>query len=117
MPVIRIYGVPPDAKESRLEQLIDDIVENLSSVPELGITSKQVTVFMPADLVVRGLGEEQVVYIDLFKNDKRTPEVKEKMASIVGTLVVECFPNSSFVEVLPKGYNPKEEGYWSWRKG
>ncbi len=111
MPIIFIYGVPGDHDVPELEKLMDRIKKTTSSVEELKISTDNISVFFPPDLVSAGLGEEIVVMVEgLFDKPERTTEVRQDLANRLALLVYEFFPRAA-IEVLVKKFTQNKDGF------
>jgi len=67
MLVITIQGIPKDrVLECHLEQLVEDLQAAVENIRLLRIKANAVMVFMPDDLVRKGLGEELVAFVTGF---------------------------------------------------
>jgi hypothetical protein len=116
MPVIRIYGLGGQ-EASQLRNLKTEVKAAVMRIEGLGVTNEnQVSPFFIPDVLDDAVVGDVVVYIDLFNRPGRKPEVKHAMSEAVGEKIKQFFPELLFIEVLPQGYDDKEEGYWSWRK-
>ena len=91
MPVITIQGIPRDAcSDAQLIQLIEAIQGAASGIGALKITREDVTVFMPADLVRQGLGEELIIQVTgLVPKRERTAKVKERLLMAIRAELAE----------------------------
>jgi hypothetical protein len=112
MPVITVYGTPPNESEEVLKSLLKTIVNSTVSVEELGITEDDISVFFPPDRVKEGLGEEIIVFVDgLFEDPKRTQPVQNKLAREI-CYSCRIFFRKALVEVFVRSFNPAQ-GFWS----
>jgi hypothetical protein len=84
MPVLIIYGmprIPPGGAAT--DQILEDLVSNLqkNAARILHLHSNEVSVFLPGDLVNKGLGEELVCFVEgLFEGSMRTNSVRQNLA-------------------------------------
>ena len=103
MPVITIHGIPTKYGEQNEQKLIEiekELREQVASVPKLELKPEYVTVYFVPDLLPKGLGEEIILFIDLYRKQERTPEVLEVMSircaftmrKYFATASIECFP-------------------------
>lgn len=118
-----VYGIPKKLRNT--DELsyfaLKQLPEAVASIPEMGITTDLVSVFMPADMLDEDLGSEIIVFAEgLFMRDERTPEVRQKFADAVRDSVVEFaleyVPRCKMVEVVPRSQQP-DDGFADWRKG
>jgi hypothetical protein len=112
MPIIEIWG-SPRMSQKRLEKLIERCQTCVSHIRELELKPDQVTVFIPKDRYLKGLGEEIIIKVTgLVKNPKRTDEVLMWLQKSLGTMVQETFFPKSLVECLISEM-VDERFYWS----
>lgn len=119
MPIINIQGMPRDPNnETNLVKCMEAVQKAVASVPELGLTSDQVTVFFQADLLNQGLGDEIIVEVQgLYKKDERTPEVLEALRNEIRDAVRKYaddhIPQCSLIEVrIGPMYAPEDISVW-----
>lgn len=117
MPVLKIYGLPDNTGEQKLCDLRTAITAAIVAIKELEIDESKVTIFFPSDLSDSKCHPFEIVgYIDLFKSAKRTTSVRRKLAGAVGGVLAKNFPKATFIEILPRVYNPEPQGYWNLRR-
>ena len=117
MPVIKVWCLPEDLNEDKLQVLFWDIVAAVTGVEELGLKDeKDMTILFPPDRMRWGLGEDIIVEISgLFEKPERTEEVRNRLAQRVGKLIKGHFP-SAYVECLVQTFNPIS-GFWASERG
>ncbi len=122
MPVLTIYGMPPDLKDSSAltHLVLEELPRAVAAVEELGVKPGQVTAFVPSDLVNEALGEEIIVFIEgLWMRKERTPEVRQRLADAVldcmRRFAEEHVFRCEMIEVIPRSQRP-EDGFADWRK-
>lgn len=122
MPVLTVLGIPTDLRNTdELKHLaLVRLPEAASSVPEMKITPDLVTVYVPGDLIDKGLGDEIIVFIEgLFMREERTPEARQGLANAVRDCVVEWAQehvlNCKTIEVIPRSQRP-DDGFANWQK-
>ena len=113
MPVLIVYGVPSTIKQKDLETLVADL--RAQAARPLKLAPSEVSVFLPADLVQKGLGEELVCVVEgLFEKPERTPEVRQELANeIRGRLRAFAldYPSCRKVEVIVKRFDQFADGF------
>ncbi|PKM91718.1 hypothetical protein CVU82_00730 [Candidatus Falkowbacteria bacterium HGW-Falkowbacteria-1] len=103
MPIIIVYGISEKEDSAFLEMFIDLVRSKVASIEELKIKKEQVSVFLQRDLVVKGLGEEIIIFVEgLISRPERTEEVKKKLAMELVIKVNESFPKTLFVDCIIK---------------
>jgi len=107
MPVIKIWCLPPNQTENKLNKLHNAIVSAVTSIKELGLKDeKDMTNLFVPDLMQYGLGSEIIVEITgLFESPERTPEVLNGLAGAVGRTVKLFYPEAK-VECFVYSFNP-----------
>ena len=71
MPVINVRGLPGNSDPENLSTLMKSLKSQVAVM--LGISSEQVTIFFPTDLLQEGLGEEIIITVEgLFSLPDRT---------------------------------------------
>ncbi len=120
MPHIVVYGMPPMLhRQDELAKLIDAIRTGVAGVPALELTERQVTVSIPADQCLLGLGEELVVHVvGLFRMRKRTKKVVGEMNACILDACLDFaqvhLPTCAMIEVfLP---DRPTAGFTSWHR-
>lgn len=122
MPVITVLGIPEELRNTaELEELVlFQLKYAVASVPEMGVLPEQVTVFIPSDLLTKGLGDELIAFVDFFAKPERTSEVKQLVADAVQICLLKFalknIPHCTFIEVFMRPLQKEEDGYSSWRK-
>ena len=118
MPVLRIIGF--EARNVICLELIKLLKQSVASIVELQITSEQVTPFVFTDGVLQERRSEcVVVYVDgLFEKPERTPEVCQRLTSVIYLAVRDIvlrygLTDVKFIEVINNKINPKVDGYTS----
>lgn len=110
MPIITVSGVPHDIDQDKLNKLCFGIRATVVNMRVLGLTTNEVTVFFPADLLSEGLGEEVIARVDgLFLNQRRTKIIKQQLAEAIRDCIKEYFPDA-LVECFIHSFDP-EEGF------
>ena len=119
MPVLFVNGMPK-AICSKVEDIIPLLLEAVASVKGLDITKDDVTIFLPQDMIQKGLGEEITVFVEgLFDNEKRTPAVRQELASVIAQTignfvkgVEESWPvKCKKIEVFVKKFDSSKDGF------
>jgi hypothetical protein len=101
LPIITIQGVPPATPSDKLEKLVADLQCIASGIPELGLSGADVSVFFPADLLSKGLGEEIIISINgLYDKPERTEEVLTTLAQRLGHRVKAFYFPEATVECV-----------------
>lgn len=101
MPIVIVYGVPPETSSFKLQEMIRDTKNAVASVAELGISEKQVSIFIQQDLFRGGLGEEIIVFVyGLLEMPARTPRVIRKVKAAVGRKIKKSYFPKAVVEVF-----------------
>lgn len=118
MPVITILGVP-DIGAAILEEYIGQVCEIVTQRQELGLTHDQVSVFIPADRVSKGLGEEIILQVNgLVYKPERSREVRQALASGLANTTTRFFqsllPQLRLVEVFIQLFD-EHDGFASWQ--
>lgn len=123
MPVLTLYGIPRNLRDR--PQLLDELVdvwlpEAVASIPEMKITTSQVTVFIPDDLRTRRPRTKLIVFIEgLWMREERTPEVRQRLADAVRDcleeFVLTFLPECELIEVIPRSQRPGD-GFAQWRR-
>ena len=124
MPIIKVWCLPKNMTEERLQTLCYAIIANVESIPELGLAGKNaITVLFPSDRMEWGLGDEIVAEVAIFNKPERTEEVRARLAEKIGTVLhyyipsakIECFihppeRSSGFwkIDPRPKTKQPTE---------
>lgn len=113
MPVIKVWCLPADQSEEKLNDLHQSIVSAVISIPELGLKDENdMTCLFVPDLMSYGLGEEIIVEISgLFEKPERTDEVRQRLAENVGSNVKKLYPDAK-VECFVSSFNPIN-GFWT----
>lgn len=118
MPVLLIYGMPdvPSVGEVALNALTTALQDTVSTV--LGISSRQVSVFYPANRMQQGLGERIVCFVEgLLSLPGRTVTVRRRLAnSLEGVLdkfAQANIPTYHLVKVFVRQLNTQEDGFAS----
>lgn len=125
MPVLTIYGMPseialgPSATEVILECLMARLQD--AAARELNLRSSEVSVFLPADLVQTGLGEELVCIVGgLFNKPEWTSEVREKLAVavvlVLGDFARRYLSQCGKVEAIVNPFNQDTDGFAVWER-
>ncbi len=114
MPIIKIWCLPPNQTEEKLNKLHNSIVEAVTSIKELGLKDeKDLTNLFVPDLMQYGLGTEIIIEITgLFMKPERTQEVRNRLAEAVGKAVKNLYPETEKVECLIYSFNPAD-GFWT----
>jgi len=82
----------------------------------LGLHANEVSVFVQADLVQKGLGEELVCFVEgLFEKPERTTSVRQQVAEsalmALTSLAKDCLPQCFKAEVVVGRFNQKTDGF------
>lgn len=111
MPLVVIYGLPTNVSETtKLLPIIGYIKTAVAEIKELGLTGDDVSVFMPPDRVIQGLGEEIIAIVDLlYKMPARTKPVKTKLAEAIALILQREFPKAK-IEVFVRTFDQHEDG-------
>jgi hypothetical protein len=107
MPILIVYGIHPEQKnKGQLEELISDLQKAVASVEELGLTEKEISVFLPTDLCATGLGEEVICFCEgLIDKPERTKETCSWLAKEILMTLVNHFPDIGLIEVFVKKFH------------
>ncbi|MCX6721490.1 MAG: hypothetical protein NT026_02740 [Candidatus Staskawiczbacteria bacterium] len=119
MPVLKVYGMPSSFAQETLGDLIDSL--QIASGSVLGLSTGEISVFFPADLVQRGLGEELVCFVDgLFEKPERTRSLRRTLASAIvsklSMFVLEYLPQCGKVEAIINRFNQDADGFAVWER-
>lgn len=98
MPKVFVYGIPPRYSQGHLERMLEEMRTGVASISELNVNREQVFVFFPADRCTAGLGQEILVYIDLFDLPARTDAVLKRLREECGR-IVRIFFKTAYLEV------------------
>lgn len=112
MPVVTVYGIPEET--IGLIDLMKEIQVTVSSISELQLTSDQITVFFPKDLVTEGLGDEIIVDVQKLTDKlERTEKVLNNLAEKLANMVINKvrIPNLIFVEVFVQCFGSNKTGF------
>lgn len=114
MPIIKIWCLPPNQSEEKLNALHNNIVKAVTGIKELELKSeKDLTNLFVPDLMQYGLGTEIVIEITgLFLKLERTCEVRNRLAKAVGEAVKSLYPDTEKIECLIYSFNPAD-GFWT----
>jgi len=112
MPVIKVWCLPANQTEEKLNELHQSIVSAVVGIHELGFKDENdMTCLFVPDLMSYGLGEEIIVDIaGLFEKPERTKEVRQRLAENVGREVKRLYPDAK-IECFVSSFNP-ENGFW-----
>ena len=107
MPVIRVMGMPNDARE--LASLVHDLKRCVSEITELHLTPEQISVFFPPDLLPEVRGHELIVCVEgLFAKLERTTPVVNKLSGeimhVIGKYAVKYLESCQLVEVFVQSF-------------
>ncbi len=101
MPVVTVYGVPPETPVQQLEKMINDLQFMIAGAKTMNIEPSDVSVFFPSDLVRNGLGEEIIVFISgIYNKPERTQQVLRMVARRVGDIIKRSYFPNAMVEVF-----------------
>jgi len=119
MPVLKVYGMPSSFAQETLGDLIDSL--RIASGSVLGLSTGEISVFFPVDLVQSGLGEELICFVDgLFERPERTWSLRRTLASaIVSKLcsfAMTYLPQCSKVEAIVNRFNQDADGFAVWER-
>ena len=114
MPVLRVMGMPMDVDQANLERLLGSLQKAIC--PHLGICPSEVSVFFPADLVSRGLGEELICVVEgLFDKPERAVAVRQRLASSLASELARFagnhLPQCNKVEVIVNRFDQDTDGF------
>ena len=117
MPVLTVKGMPDAVGKEPLNNL----AYGLSSLAGncLSLYPEEVSVFFPADLLQRGLGEELICIIDgLFEKPQWTTRVRQELAKTILKTLYEFSQKNLLacnkVEVIVKRFNQDVDGSAVW---
>lgn len=120
MPVIKVWCLPENMDEDKLQALFWDIVAAVTGIKELGLKDeKDMTILFPTDRMRWGLGEDIIVEIGkLFDKPERTAEVRNRLARNIGEVVKTHCP-SAYVECFIETFNPDDpkNAFWASERG
>jgi len=117
MPIVVVWGLPADTGEQALQKLTEEFIDVVCGIKKLGLSNDQVTCFFPSDMMMAGLGEEIIVFVEgLFAKPERTEEVRDRLAEALGTTVKTFFPSTHTIEVLVRPFDPAQ-GFWTSEEG
>ncbi len=113
MPVIKIWCLPANQTEKKLNKVHQSIVSAVVGIPELGLKDQNdMTCLFVPDLMSYGLGEEIIVEIGgLFEKPERTKEIRQQLAKNVGLGIKKLYPKAK-IECFVSSFNP-ENGFWT----
>jgi len=113
MPVIKVWCLPANQTEEKLNEVYQSIVSAVVGVSELGLKDQNdVTCLFVPDLMSYGLGDEIIVEIcGLFKKPERTEEVRQRLAKNVGVAIKNFYPDAK-IECFVSNFN-HESGFWT----
>jgi hypothetical protein len=98
-----------------LAALVKKLQEVTANIPHLQLTTNQVSVFLPADLLSGGLGEELCVSVSLFKRTQRTTAVfqvlAEHLRDTIAGFARRHIPQCRLVEVSIFPFDPEVDGF------
>jgi len=111
MPIIKVWCLPKNIPEERLQILCKAIITTVENIAELSLTGKNaITVLFPSDRMEWGLGDEIVAEVAIFNKPERTEEVRAKLAEKIGRLLHGHFPSAKiecFIHPLER-----TSGFW-----
>lgn len=111
MPIIKVWCLPKNITEDRLQILCKSIITTVESIHELDLFGKDaITVLFPSDRMEWGLGDEIIAEVAIFNKPERTDVVCAKLAEKVGTLLHGNFPSAKiecFIHPLERS-----SGFW-----
>ncbi len=108
MPILTVQGIPANIGIEELKKLWFALRSVVASIPELKLTSEQVTVFFPPDLLQEGLGEEIIITVTgLFVRPERTEEIRNILAKKLALIAKLYFPDA-MVECLIIPFDPSQ---------
>ena len=112
MLVIKVWCLP-NLNEIKLNQVFEDLVKAVESVPELGLKGKDsITVLFPPDMMKFGLGTEIIIEVTgLIEKPECTEEVRNRLAEHLGKTIIKHFP-SSMVDCFVFPFDVKQ-GFWT----
>ena len=117
MPIVMVWGLPADTNEQRLQSITAEFIDDFCGIKELGLSRDQVTCFFPSDIMMAGLGEEIIIFVEgLFAKPERTEEVRDRLAEALGTTAQGFFPSAHTIEVLVRPFDPAQ-GFWTSKEG
>jgi len=113
VPIIKVWCLPANQTEEKLQKLHKTIVGAVVSVSKLGLKDQNdMTCLFPPDLMKYGLGEEIIIEVTgLFEKPNRTNEVFRELAKKLGESVHELYPYAR-VECFIQSFNPMQ-GFWT----
>lgn len=114
MPVLVIHGLSDTVNVSVLKAGL--CVAIVADVPELGLTTADISVRCPVDLDDRSGAMELICFVDgLFVKPERTPEVRQKLSDSIYTVLTsyarQFIPRCQLIEVFVKQFNPEKDGF------
>lgn len=111
MPIIKVWCLPKDIPEERLQILCQAIITTVESIPELGLVGKDaITILFPSDRMEWGLGEEIIAEITTLSRPTWTDDVRMKLAEKISELLHGEFPGAKiecFIYILERS-----SGFW-----
>ncbi len=108
MPILTVQGIPANIGIEELKKLWSALRSVVASIPELKLTSEQVTVFFPPDLLQEGLGEEIIITVTgLFLRPERTEEIRNILAKKIALIAKLYFPDA-MIECLIIPFDPSQ---------
>lgn len=115
MPQITVWCLPPDLGEEKLNALFKALVAAAVSVEELGLRGKEdMLILFPPDMMRFGAGTEIMVQVsELWDKPERTPDIRNRLARVLGEVVKGMFPDAVVASRLDPPFRPAEHGFWT----
>jgi hypothetical protein len=114
MPVLTVKGMPRDVEQGLLKELVNQL--RMTVCVPLRLEPFDVSVFIPADLLCEGLGEELVCFVEgIFEWSERTTAVRDNTAraalEILRLFAWRFLPQCEKVEVICTRFNQNVDGF------
>lgn len=117
MPILVVYGMPNSVEG--LIALTMNLRSSVERFPDFELTTSQVSVFYPADVLQEDLGEELIMMIDgFFTKPNRTSALRDQWAKVLchqlRVFAQESIPHCKKVEVIMRVFDPNFNAFASW---
>lgn len=108
MCVVIVYGIPDKTGSKIKKALLNQLVESVYEITELGLKGKTIPCYFPQDSISRDVhGEITILVVGLFDHLTRTIEVRGRLAINLVSKVRELFPLSKLIQCQINSFDPK----------